>query len=375
MPAKANTVVTTDLSAVREVDFVTRFTREIAILRDLLGSVRKERHEPGTKLTVKSAAVTLNTSAVGEGVEIPYNAVSYTETDIGTLTFDKQSIGVSLEAISKSGYEAAIQKADDDLLYKLRSGIVDKFVTFMQTGTLASAATISDFQMALAEALGQVQTKWENMDRGYSEIIGFVNVLDAYRYLGAASITTQTAFGMTYLKDFLGFNKLFLTSKVPTGKVIATPAENIVLYYVDATENDFSKAGFEFRTDGEENLIAVHVEGNHRTMVSELTTVTGMGLFAEYLDGIANITFGDAQPAITIKPSSTSVKVGATKKLTAEVRPAGSTITWASSDTTKATVSNGTVTGVATGTASITASITVDSVTYTDTTVVTVTAS
>lgn len=375
MADKANTVVTTSLSAVREIDFVTRFSREIRILRDVLGSVRKEKHEPGTKLTAKSAVVTLNTTAVGEGVEIPYNEVTYTNVDVGTLTWDKQAIGVTLEAISKSGYEAAIQKADDDMLYRLRAGILNRFITFMQTGTLTSAANVSDFQMALAEAQGQVQKRWEDMDRGYSEIIGFVNVLDAYRYLGAANITTQTAFGMTYLKDFLGFNKLFLTSKVPTGKVIATPAENIVLYYVDASSNDFGKAGFEFRTDGEENLIAVHVEGNHRTMVSEITTVTGMGLFAEYLDGIANITFGDSNPSITVKPSSTSVKVGATKKLTADVTPSNATITWTSSDTTKATVSNGTVTGVATGTANITASITVSGTTYTDTTVVTVTAS
>ena len=90
---------------------------------------------------------------------------------------------------------------------------------------------------------------------------------------------------------------------------------------------------------------------------------------------IATATDSLATPSITTKPSSTTVSVGGTRKITATTVPADATITWTSSNTTKATVSNGTVTGVATGSANITASITVDGTTYTDTTAVTVTAS
>lgn len=63
-----------------------------------------------------------------------------------------------------------------------------------------------------------------------------------------------------------------------------------------------------------------------------------------------------------------------TETLTATVKPTGTTVTWKSSDKTKATVSNGVVTPVATGTANITAEITVGGVTYKDTCVVTVVA-
>lgn len=298
--AVANTVVSTDLTAVREIDFVTRFAREIKIFREILGNIRMEKHAPGTKLTVKKAAVTLNTSSVGEGETIPYNAVSYTETDVGSLTWDKQKIGVTMEAISAHGYDAAVQAADDDMLYKLRSKIVNDFFTFAQTGTLTSDIQTYTFQSALAEAQAQVQAKWEDMDRGYSDIIAFANVKDAYRYLGAAQITTQTAFGMTYIENFLGFSKLFLTSKIPQGKIVATPSQNLILYYVDATANDFNKAGFLFRTDNETNLIGVHVEGNHNTDVSELSTVMAMGLFSEYLDGIAVIAIEDVMPVLKV---------------------------------------------------------------------------
>ena len=298
--AVTNTVVSTDLTAVREIDFVTRFAREIKIFREILGNIRMEKHAPGTRLTVKKAAVTLNTSSVGEGETIPYNAISYTETDVGSLTWDKQKIGVTMEAISAHGYDAAVQAADDDMLYKLRSKIVNDFFTFAQTGTLTSDIQTYDFQSALAEAQAQVQAKWEDMDRGYSDIIAFANVKDAYRYLGAAQITTQTAFGMTYIENFLGFSKLFLTSKIPQGKIVATPSQNLILYYVDATANDFNKAGFLFRTDNETNLIGVHVEGNHDTDVSELSTVMAMGLFSEYLDGIAVIAIEEVMPALKV---------------------------------------------------------------------------
>lgn len=291
MPAKANTVKSTDLTWARTMDFVTRFKLEIKVLNDLFSAMRLEKHEAGTQLKAKKANVTLNTTAVGEGEEIPYNAVSYTETPIGSLAWDKQSIGISLETLAKHGYDAAVQDADNDMLYKLRSKLVTNFVNFLQTGTLTTTRTITTFQDAVAEAAGQVENQWEQMDKGFSDMVGFCNTLDVYRTLGAANITTQTDFGLTYIKDYLGFQKLFFSSKIPSGRVVATPSENVVLYYADVTDSDYAKAGFEFTTDGDKNLIGVHVEGNHRTMVSEITTITGMGLFAEFLNGIAVIDF------------------------------------------------------------------------------------
>lgn len=80
-------------------------------------------------------------------------------------------------------------------------------------------------------------------------------------------------------------------------------------------------------------------------------------------------------PSVTLDKETLSLTVGgATGSLSATVVPVGTTVTWKSSDTTKATVSSGTVTAVAAGTCTITASITVDGVTYTDTCAVTVAA-
>lgn len=68
---------------------------------------------------------------------------------------------------------------------------------------------------------------------------------------------------------------------------------------------------------------------------------------------------------VTISGAADEVAVGSTISLSAATTPAGQTVTWASSDKTKATVSSGTVTGVAAGTVDITGSITYNGRTYT----------
>lgn len=79
-------------------------------------------------------------------------------------------------------------------------------------------------------------------------------------------------------------------------------------------------------------------------------------------------------PSITLNKSTATITVEGTTSLTATVVPAGSTVTWSSSDTSIATVSSGTVTGVKAGTATITASITVDGYAYRANCIITVTA-
>jgi hypothetical protein len=145
------------------------------------------------------------------------------------------------------------------------------------------------------------------MKKGISEIVGFCNILDAYTYLGAADISVQTLFGMNYIENFLGYSRLFLTSEIPAGKVVATPVENLVLYYINPSDSDFARAGLEFRVDGDTPLIGFHVEGNYSTLVSESTAIMGMVLFAEYIDGIAVIDIGTETYTAVESPAKASL--------------------------------------------------------------------
>lgn len=83
---------------------------------------------------------------------------------------------------------------------------------------------------------------------------------------------------------------------------------------------------------------------------------------------------GTASPSIELDKHTVTVVDEDTVTLKATVYPAGSTVTWASSDTSVATVANGVVTAKDAGNAIITASITVEGVTYNDTCTVIVTA-
>ena len=70
-------------------------------------------------------------------------------------------------------------------------------------------------------------------------------------------------------------------------------------------------------------------------------------------------------PSITLDKTSLSLVESATGTLTAIATPATATVTWASSNSSVATVSDGAITaGSSAGTCTITASITVDGVTY-----------
>lgn len=274
----------------REVDFVTRFGQNWDALRNILGVMRPIRKAPGTQLISYTADVTLESGAVDPGEVIPYSKATIVQASKSDLTIEKYAKAVPIEDVNTYGAEIAVEKSDDAFLTKLQNVVLAKFYTFLNTGTLTGTATT--WQAALAKAQGEVLNKWAAMQKDVTAIVGFANILDAYDYLGSASITVQTQFGMTYIKDFLGYSTLFLlpAAQIARGKVLATPVENIDLYYIDPSDSEFARLGLNYTVQGETNLIGFHAQGNYSTAVGEAYALMGMALWAEYLDGIAKIT-------------------------------------------------------------------------------------
>lgn len=296
--AKENLTKTTDIKVnPREVDFVTRFSRNWEHLRDILGIMRPIKKAPGTVLKSKYATLTLQDGNIGEGEEIPYSKAEIKTKDYATITIEKYAKGVSIEAIKDYGYDVAVQMTDDEFLFQLQSNVTNRFYKYLNGGELASEETT--WQKALAMAMGQVLNKFKLMHRTATRVVGFVNVLDLYDYLGGAQITVQSEFGFNYIKNFMGYDTVFLLSEdeIQRGRVIATPVENIVMYYVDPADSDFARADLEFTVDGETPLLGFHTQGNYSTAVSEAFAIMGVTLFAEYIDGIAVIDV-DATPTL-----------------------------------------------------------------------------
>lgn len=291
--AKSNLTKVANIDAgIREIDFVTRFGRNWQSLQEILGIMRPIKKTPGTQLVAYNASVTLQNGKVGEGEEIPYSLARVTPVTFADVTLNKYAKAVSIEAVNKYGATTAVQKTDDAFLTELQDKVLTDFYAFLATGRLTS--TESNFQMAVAMAIGKVKDKFKAMHKDYTSIVVFVNTLDAYRYLGAAELTVQTAFGLDYVENFMGADKLIISSDIAQGKVIATPTENIDLYYVDPSDSDFAQMGLEYTVQGETNLIGFHVNGNYNTAVGETFALMGMTLWAEYLDGIAVISVGDS---------------------------------------------------------------------------------
>lgn len=279
----------------REIDFVTRFNDNWDALRTIMGIMRPIRKTPGTQLISYTADVTLESGDVGAGEVIPYSKATITQATKADITIKKYAKAVPIEDVDKYGAEIAVEKSDDAFLTKLQNVVLGDFYTFLNTGTLTGTATT--WQAALAKAQGEVLNKFAGMAKDVTAVVGFANILDAYDYLGAADVTVQTQFGINYIQNFLGYSTLFLLPATVSGNtaiarntVIATPVENIDLYYADPGDSEFARLGLNYTTQGETNLIGFHAQGNYTTAVGESFAIMGMKLWAEYLDGIAKIT-------------------------------------------------------------------------------------
>lgn len=294
--AKENLIVSADIQVTsREIDFVSRFENNWDHLMEILGITRPIKKQPGAVLKSKYAEGTLQDGNVAEGAEIPYSHFEVNEKAYEEMDIELYAKGVSIKAITEHGYENAVQMTDDQFLFELQNNVTGRFYTYLNTGTLTS--TESSFQMAMAMAKGRVVSKFKQLHKTVTGIVAFVNVLDVYRYLGSSDITVQNQFGFQYIKDFMGYNTVFLLGdeEIPQGKVIATAVENIVLYYIDPADSDYAKAGFDYTTGiGQTNLIGFHAQPNYNNAVSESFAILGLVLFAEYRDAIAVITVDSA---------------------------------------------------------------------------------
>lgn len=278
----------------REIDFVSRFGQNWDALRTILGIMRPIRKAPGTTLSSVKASVALESGAVEPGEVIPYSKTSFTKVAFEDLTIQKYAKAVTIEEVEKYGAAIAVEKSDEAFLNQLQTKVLTDFYTFLNAGTGATTATATTWQKALALAKASVLDVFQRARLSATEVVGFANIMDAYEYLGDADITIQTAFGINYVQNFLGYSTLFLLSApdIPEGKVIALPVENIDLYYIDPGDSEFARLGLDYTVQGETNLIGFHAQGAYNTAVGESYALMGMKLWAEYANGIAIVTFG-----------------------------------------------------------------------------------
>lgn len=275
----ANMQKSADFAKVRDVDFTERFVSGIQTLLKMLGTTRKIEKKAGENLKVYKVTGTLASGTVAEGEVIPLSKYKTTYTSIGEAVLKKWRKQTTAESISEKGYGQAVNDTNSKMLKDIQQGIRKDFVAMLGKGT--GKATGEGLQAAMAQVWGQMQVLYEDTA---VETVYFMNPLDVADYLGKAQITTQTAFGMSYIENFLGMGTAILASDIPKGKIYATAAENIVLYYIPVTSQDMGLA-FNLTADTT-GLIGIHTEAVYNNLTAETVAASGVGLFAENLGGI-----------------------------------------------------------------------------------------
>lgn len=285
--AETNLITAEQMKRVREIDFVNQFQHtSLSKLIEVLGVTRKIPMMEGTTLYVYKITGELQDGAVAEGEIIPLSKYEQEKEPVGKITLKKWRKAASAEAIAKSGYNAAVRDTDAALLRDVQSGVRSDLFTFLN-GTISSSSTASGdgLQAALADAWAQLQVKFEN---DAAEPVYFLNPLDVSKYLASASITTQTAFGMNYIQDFLGLGTVIMTSNITAGTFVATAKENLIMYYLNMNGDVAASFGL---TADELGFIGINsgYRNEERAQIESLV-MSGVQFLVEYAEGVVKGT-------------------------------------------------------------------------------------
>lgn len=288
--SEENLTTTDDLGGALSVDFVEQFNLRLKSFFELLGIERRIPVSKGTVIQTYKATTTLDGTAVEPGDIIPLSKVELKKDKTYTIAWDKKRKATPAETIQDVGFDRAVTQTDAAFVREIQKGIRTKFLEQLATGT--GTSTGEGLQKALANAWGKVVSAFEEDD---VDAIAFINPMDAADYLGSANLTTQTAFGMNYLENFLNFRIVFMHPSITQGTLYATAAQNLVMYYVNM--NGELDRAFDFTTD-QSGIIGVTHDINKQRLTAETITAYGIALFAEVLNGVVKgtITAPDITP-------------------------------------------------------------------------------
>jgi hypothetical protein len=265
----------------QEVNAIAKFESDLHNLLVLLNKEDVNVMAPGTALKIYKTSGSLSTSVVAEKALIPDSAITTDNGSLVELTFGKYRNLVSIEKIAKQGYDVAVGASTASMVKQAQAKARASIVSGMDvTGVVtAEAAT---FQAKIAKAAGKIAAAFE--DEAYTPIF-FVNPEDAFDYLGTANITVQTAFGISYIANFMGLGNVVLDSNVTAGTVFGTACENLDVVAADVTKIE----GMELQTD-ESGIIAIHVGAKYENGAIETVVYSGLKALPVFADRVVKVT-------------------------------------------------------------------------------------
>ena len=174
-----------------------------------------------------------------------------------------------------------LDRAPDEVLRDLAEVLFAKITGATGIANAGSAATL---QAACATVWGKLAQKFEDED---VTPVFFLNPLDVAAYLGTATITTQNAFGVSYLENFLGLGNAIITASVAQGTVFGTVAENLNGACADVNGEGNDLFGFTADATG---LVAMKHSVEDTSLAVNTIAYSAVTFYPELVDGIVKAT-------------------------------------------------------------------------------------
>lgn len=296
MPAPTNAITSADIQYGLTQEFVANFNQDVNQLMDLMGIIEPEpvgagytleQHKVTGSLSNQGKAATEGTSGSGyvEGDLVALSKYAVTSTTVEKAKIRPYRKLTTAQAIAEHGMEWAVVRTDAKMQADVRDDIMAEFFSFLGNGT--GTAKGKDLQAALAYGDAKLGDALEGNHDNPVSTLHFVNRTDIADYLAHATVTTQTAFGMTYIESFLGVQNIFVTNKVAAGTVYVTDAANLHAYAQDFSE--LARAGLSYEV-GDSGLIGVNHNSLYDHVSVETNVLTGMVLFPEVTDYVVKST-------------------------------------------------------------------------------------
>lgn len=264
----------------QNINIVNKFESTLADLLAVLGKSDVNVMAPGTAMNIYKSAGTLESGTVAENGEIPASAIKMELEKTVELTYSKYRKLTGIESVGKLGYDIAVLGSNEAMLREIQAAVRKSIYDGIATGTGTAEGT--SFQEAVANAWGKVTEAFQGEA---ATPVFFANPMDVAGYLGKANIVTQTAFGMNYVKSFMGLGNVIIDSNVPAGTVYGTACENIDI----VAANIAAIPGMDLHTD-RSGIIGVHNGAKYENGALQSVAYSGLAVFPVFLDRVVKAT-------------------------------------------------------------------------------------
>ena len=200
-------------------------------------------------------------SSYVEGDFIARSKYTLTREYFDRMPFHPYALESTAQAILEGGLVNTIVRTDQKAASQLRGKVIADLFAGLGNGTGKAAPESGEWslQEMIAYADGTLADTMETNGDAGGRLVHFIHPMDAAKFLAETPVTTQTAFGLTYLASFLGAENVLLTNRVTRGTCFVTTVENIRVFGCDFGTLGAAGLGYQ-STDG--GLIGVYHKAN-----------------------------------------------------------------------------------------------------------------